>query len=162
MKTHYLVSGGENDDTFRSMMSFLDSLTIEDEAQVYINSGGGACWLYETMLTRMNEMVEQGYKITLRIIFIGSMAFDVAFNFKGRRILEERSDGIIHIEATEVNMWRGKIRENDSTQIDRIKWNDSKEQNIYPFLTEEEKVLFLEWRDIYINPDRMREIFQIK
>lgn len=160
MKTHYLVSGGENDDIFRSMMSFLDSLELTDEAQIYINSGGGACWLYETILTRLNEMVEQGYKITLRIIFIGSMAFDTAYNFKGTKRLEDRADGIIHIEATEVHVWRNKIRENDNTERERIKWNDQKEQNMYPFLTEKEIEDYLDGRDIYINPDRMREIFK--
>ena len=69
MKTHYLVSGGENDDIFRSMMSFLDSLELSDEAQIYVNSSGGSCWMYDAFLNRLNSMTNEGYKIKMIILF---------------------------------------------------------------------------------------------
>lgn len=160
MKTHYLVSSGENDDIFRSMMSFLDSLELSGEAQIYVNSPGGVCWMYDSFLNRLNNMTDSGYKIKMIILFAWSAAFDLVWKYKGGRIIEQRSDGIVHIAATDVAVWRWTIRESNNIEIERMKYNDAQEQYIYPFLTEKEKVLFLEWRDIYINPDRMREIFK--
>jgi hypothetical protein len=162
MKTHYLVSGGENDDIFRSMMWFLDSLELTDEAQIYVNSSGGSCWMYDSFLSRLNSMTELWYKIKMIILFAWSAAFDLTWKYKGERVTEQRSDAIVHIAATDVAVWRWTIRESSNTEIERMKYNDAQEQYIYPFLTEEEQVLFLEWRDIYINPDRMREIFEKK
>jgi hypothetical protein len=69
MKTHYLVSGGESDDIFRSMMTFLDSLEITDDAQIYVNSSGGSCWMFDSFLSRLNSMTELGYKIKMIILF---------------------------------------------------------------------------------------------
>lgn len=160
MKTHYLLSGGETDDIFRSMMSFLDSVEISEEAQIYVNSSGGSCWMYDAFINRLNEMTEQWYKIKMIILFAGSAAFDLVWKYKGKRVVENRTDAVVHIAATDVALWRWTIRENSNTEIERMKWNDKQEQYIYPFLTEEEKTLFLEWRDVYINPDRMREIFE--
>lgn len=106
MKTHYLVSGGENDDIFRSMMSFLDSLELSDEAQIYVNSSGGSCWMYDAFLNRLNNMTDLGYKIKMIILFAGSAAFDLTWKYKGKRITEQRSDAIVHIAATDVAVWR--------------------------------------------------------
>lgn len=162
MKTHYLVSGGENDDIFRSMMTFLDGLELSDKAQIYINSGGGSCWLYEAFIRRLNDMIDEWYNITLRILFVGSMAFELAYQFRWPRIVENRADGVVHIEATEVHVWRNKIRENDNTERKRMEYNNSIEQVVYPFLTEQEQREYEDWKDIYLNYDRMKKIFDKK
>ena len=163
MKSYYFYSQDDNDKWLKETIEFLDSLEKDKPAQIYINSWGGSCWLFETILKRLNEMVEEWYNITIRIIFIGSAWFDLAYFFKGKKILEEWADAVIHITATTIDMWGNTYRSNDSVERDRKKWRDKQPQNEYPFLTPKERKEYLSWKDIWISPDRMKDIFcQVK
>ena len=52
------------------------------------------------------------------------------------------------------------ICSNDPCERGRHEWFKKQEPYPYDFLTEEEKKDYLEGKDIYINPDRMKDIFK--
>lgn len=158
MKTYYLWEM-----SFKEINKFLDWLEKTDEAQIYINSGGGKCWEFQCVTDRLNRMVEQGYNISLRCVLAGSRAFHLFYHFKGKCFLEWDAEGIVHVDAREGSYFFdsgiAKERTSDVYDIGREEYDKAHPLFVYPFLTEEEVERYRKWRDIYLNPDRMKEIF---
>jgi hypothetical protein len=153
MKTFYLKEF--NEENFIEISKWLDELW-ENEWQIYINSGWGSIWVENALLERIENM-----KIKLIWLFLWSAAFDLFYNFKWKKELSKGCDWIIHIDATNVTVfshnWQLKVR-----------WDDCEKQRVvvlnfdYEFLTEEEKIKFYDWQDIYVGYERLKLIFNYK
>ncbi len=156
-KTFYLES---EEEIFETSMKFLDECTIEDKIVIYINSGGGSCWKFDSILQRLEEMKQEWYKIVIRCIFVGSAAFDLFYKWTGEKILENEADWIIHNKASTANiMGNWKVRASDPSDRWRIEHSKTIKETEYHFTTEEENKKLEDGFDIYINPNRMKEIF---
>ena len=144
--------------------TFLDSLQKDEEAQVYIDSYGWITYKFISITDRMNRMVDEWYNICMRAICVGSSAFQMLWEFKWKKYMERGVYWIIHVSACEYHIFNVdnevRVRVNDSVSIARAKEN----YNIvdYPFLTEDERKDYLNWRDIYIDESRMKNIFNSK
>lgn len=152
----------ENQETlFPEAMAFLDWCQKEDKIVIYINSGGGSCWKFESILTRLEEMKQEGYTIVLRWIFIASMAFNIFYKWTGDKILEKDCDATVHRTANNAYLIKKWIvRASDPTDIWRIEYFETTNEDIdYSFLTEEENIKLDNWFDIYLNPIRLQDIF---
>jgi len=160
MKTYYLYTQDNNDTFFKEINEFLDWIELEDTAQIYINSGGGLCWLFYTVARRLNRMVKEWYDITLRIIFAWSAAFNLAYLFEWKIEIEDWADWLVHITSTEIPMWKDVYRSNDSFDRARKEWRDKQPQIDFRFLTKKEKKEYLNGKDIWISPERMTTIFK--
>ena len=156
MKTIYLWSW-ENDDIFNKFMDYFDNL--KEEWQIYINSWWWSTWLFDSILTRLEE-VNKEYKVKLRWLFLGSMAFDIFYNYTGEKIIEKWCDAIVHTTAWKYDIfkhnWEIRIRWD---KLDKERFWDYELFPAYSFLTDYEKTRFYNWEDIRISESRLREIF---
>lgn len=147
-----------NDEIFEWIMNYLDNL--DWPGQIYINSGGGSVWLFDTILTRIEE-VNTIHKITLRAIFLWSMAFDIFYRYSGDKTLEKGCDAIVHTTASEYHF----AKYNDKLilrgdNVEKKRFEVAEQMEPYAFLSEEEKEKFLDWQDIFLSEDRLKIIFQ--
>lgn len=163
MKTYYF----NDDEDFVEINTFLDSIKKNDEAQIYINSWWWKVWMFQAISDRLNRMIDEWFKISIRCIFVASRAFRLFYDFKGKKILEYDAEWLAHVDAMldshifYVN-WDRRIREDNNLEIWRNKTFEKQNPFIYPFFTEEEKELYLQWRNVYLSPERMEEIFANK
>lgn len=152
MKTYYLKDF--NEESFIDINKWLDELW-DNEWQIYINSGWWSIWVENAILERIENL-----KIKMIWLFLWSCAFDLFYNFKGKKELSKWCDWIVHIDANETAIfthnWQIKIRwdEVDKARVAR-RWDFN-----YDFLKEEEKIKFYNWEDIYLSYERLKEIFK--
>lgn len=78
----------DQENLFMDMMKFLDESKIDDKIVIYINTLGGPCWKFHSILNRLEEMKEEGYKITMRCLFAASMGFDIFYRWTGDKKLD--------------------------------------------------------------------------
>lgn len=145
---------------FKDIMLFLDWCQKEEEIVIYLNSGGWSCWKFDSALSRLERMKKEWQKIEFRVVFAGSAAFNMLYKWSWDKVLEEDADGIIHRNASIAPyMWNGNIRVSDITDRWRIEYFKNKNELEYSFVTQEEIKMLDEGFDIYINPNRMKDIF---
>lgn len=148
------------DESLMKVMDFLDWLTLDDDARIYLYSWGWAMWWHQTILARLNELIDSWHKITIHLIYAASAALILIWKFKGKIICEEDAECIAHITAIDFwSVYWTTIRTNDP--IDRIRhaWYGKEPQVQFSFLTPEEQKHYNEWGDVWINPERTRIIF---
>lgn len=159
-KSYLLWRGEDTDEEFAKIMTFLDEIKPEDEVRFYINSGGGRIWFFETILSRLNQLIDLKYKITLNIIFAASAALILAWKFKWQCICEYQAECIAHITALDIWPTYGPIvRCSDPVERARLTWYGAQPQMKFSFLTPDEQTRYDSGEDIWINPERTRIIF---
>jgi len=163
MKTFYI-----EDLDFEKTNKFLDEIELSWKTQIYINSGGGDCSEFNCIIDRLNSLVDQGYDISLRCMFAGSMAFNLLLEFKSKVYIEKDADGIVHRTATgdsDIFFHNGEMRNRSFNPV--TIWRDAYNKGLetiyeYNFLTQKEREEYNNWMDIYISPPRMVGIFENK
>ena len=154
MKTYYL----EDDENFKEVIQWLD--TIEDEWQIYIDSYGWKTSFYTPLLSRIEE-VNKNKKITLRLITWFSNAFSLFYNYTWNKIIEGCAEWMVHKCTYKCDIFsqNNKLLVRTDESVKRSQIENLKTENPPIFLTEEEKVKFNEWYDIYLSYDRLKQIF---
>lgn len=149
MKTYYL-----EEIDFADIIKRLDDV---EEWQIYINSWWWSTRKFDTLLTRLEEKKQEGAKIKLRWVFLGSRAFHMFYNYTWEKVVETWADAIVHIEAWtySFNSWVQR-----ADHIEKQRYKTLKITEPYKFLTKKEKKQFLNWEDIYISNERLQKIFK--
>ena len=159
-KSYFLSKWEDTDDEFTKIMTFLDELKPEDEVRFYINSWGGKVWFFETILARLNELIDLKYSINLHVIFIASAALILAWKFKGKVVCEYEAECVAHITAIDLGPVYGSVlRCTDPVERQRHAWFGAQPQEHFSFLTPDEQIKYSAGEDIWINPERTRQIF---
>lgn len=144
----------------KDLKEFMEFSDIPEEKKiVYIYSGGGAVRIANAMLLRCERE-----KVEMRLIYWGSMGFDIFYRYTWPKFVENDACGVVHTVATEFHVfrdenWRIQVREDTTTDKQQFK-NHTKWSEPYPFLTDKEKKKFRRGGDIYVGYDRLKEIFK--
>ena len=144
-------------DEFDRMNEFLDWVENNEYRWViYVNSEWGSIWVYDSLISRMNELSKS---IELRGIFLASAAFDLLYNFIWTKRLEKDAEWVIHATALNADVfvnanWTATIRSNSPYKRQAL----SLTQYNYSFLSDDENLKIQEWYDIVLNYNRLIEI----
>lgn len=143
----------------KEAMDFLNGCKKKDKIQIYMYTDGGHCWEFDALTIRLNEMVDEGFNITLRAHYAASAGFNLLWNFKGKISIEPECDLCIHLVRMDLSVKGSVICSNDPTNRGRHVWYGKQAAEKYDFMTPEEQQNYEDGKDIYIDPDRTKAIF---
>lgn len=145
----------------QDILDFLDKCHIKkkESIKLYIDCGGGNTSDFFMITDRLNWMIDLGYDVSIHILYAGSAAFRLCWEFKGKRVLEREADGMVHMSYMEIPTHRSTIIYADGTWRGRKEFYEQQDMYEFDFLSEEEKMMYNSWRDLYLSPPRMQEIF---
>lgn len=145
----------------QDILDFLDKCHVKkkEPIKLYIDCGGGNTADFFLITDRLNWMVDLDYDITIHILYAGSAAFRLCWEFKGKRVLEREADGMVHMSYMEIPSYHGTIIYADGTCRGRKEFYEQEEMYQYNFFTDREREFYTSGRDLYISPPRMQEIF---
>lgn len=152
----------EEEPELQKVFDFLDKChdKKDEEIKLYINCWGGNVIDFKAISRRLNWMLSLWYNITLHIMYAWSAAFTLCYEFTWKVELEEDADGMIHMVYMTVPVHQWVVIACEWTNRWRKQWWEKNRELLPPaYLTESEKELYANWFDVYINPDRMKEIF---
>lgn len=142
----------------QEIIDFISEVQSEDycTGEILLESWGWKTQLFDMVWKLINETPEL-FKFI--VAYAGSAAFNLIYNTKAEVELLEDWDWVVHVAAVHMPYFNKKVRTSNPIEIGRINYYDSEEIKPYDFLTEEEKKDFIDWKDIYIDPIRMKKIF---
>lgn len=112
------------------------------------------------MLERLELLNSQWKKIKLIWIFLWSRAFNLFYKYTWEKVLWVECEWVAHLEAINCHISNNVIRW-DWYQRDSNEYFKNLPSNFeYTFMTEQEKEKYDNWYDVYLNPERMKEIFK--
>lgn len=125
----------------------------------YVDSDGWSQQEFSIICDRLNALVDAGYPVTLHIMYACSAAFELCWDFKGKKIVELNADWMVHMCYLKVPSHRGVVITQDAVSRGRKESYEEEEMRQYDFLTEEEKQRYNSGLDVYISPLRMKSLF---
>lgn len=125
----------------------------EFEVIIYMESVGGSWSAYRSLLDYMNK---NRARITLTVTGeVCSVAFDLAYNYKGKTEILKGSYGLVHKLHTKVST--SKLN-NPVAYSTKIVQNIEKYNFKYSFLTKEEQERFDKGEDIFVDYKTMKKV----
>lgn len=153
----------KDDPEIKELFEFFDKCHKEPKEtpiRFYIESDGWSQQEFSIICDRLNALVDAGYSLTLHIMMACSAAFELCYDFKGKKVVEINADWMVHMCYLKVPSYRGTVVAQDAVSRWRKESYEAEEMRQYDFLTEEEKVIYNSGRDVYISTSRMQEIFR--
>lgn len=156
---YFFFSDLIKDENVGDLIEFINK-TGNDPIMIGIKSCGGS----STLLYFLQRIFkEQSERISLvAIAGIYSAAFDLFYNFTGKRFLTRETKGMYHWAAQEVTInANSKLTYYEDEAMKRDRKRLKKEQLVFiaKFMTAGEIRKFKEGKDVYFDFSRMQEIF---
>jgi len=158
MMSYYLKDNPE----IKELFEFFDKCYKEPKdtpIRFYVDSDGWSQQEFSIICGRLNALVAAGYPVTLHIMYACSAAFELCFDFKGKKVVELNADWMVHMCYLKVPSYRWTIIAQDEVLRWRKESYESEEMRQYDFLTHEEKIKYNSGMDIYISNSRMKLLF---
>lgn len=157
---HYIFNGKLIQENVDALLKELTS--NDDKYLIYIDTAGGLNTIKDYLLYYLNLTPERftliaGNEIT-------SNGFWLFYHFKGKRIISDSTISMIHQSWKEVPSYDLKDKEStgykDLQKLQNI--NDKNLEILKPYFSKKEIKDFKRGYDVYLNSDRLKQIFNIE
>jgi hypothetical protein len=143
-------------EAFKEFQDKVNSLWKDESFRIYLDSLGGSVMTKDMYL----DVIESIPDVEIIAMTIFSSAFVLFKNVICKKRILPSSYWMIHMEAWDVRVWEKWIARWD---LEKFKLNYQKESELsdISFLTDDEKELYKEGRDVFLSNKRLKEIFSM-
>lgn len=159
MSTFHIYADGLNDGKVTSLIDFVNN--TQGELTIGINSGGGsnAIRLFVQKLFEENQD-----RITLvGLVGVYSAAFELFYNFKGKRVMTDNLCGMVHrsyISGISIDSSKAPTHDEMKAMLSGMyAASEADEQFAQSFMTPYEFERYKKGDDVYFDFKRMKQIF---